>query len=170
MSLSPRHPEPRFHPEVFAAIEALALPEPDEVVVTHGAALAAYGLRETYSDIDLIASLENVQYLRESLGFLVVRNIIGIRPDGQSQVILSTRGRHDGSELDVWRWDFSRDAYGRTGKGRIMPRDIPTTVHQPSGIRVASLEHLLAVKTPPRPGTRDAADIAAIRAALAKTT
>lgn len=164
------HPEPRYHPEIFAAIQALELPDPDRAILTHGAALAAYGLRDVYRDIDLTASIENVRYLRETLGFVAVENVVGTLPSGRDKTIASTTGRlaPDGVVYDVWRWDFSREQYQRTGKGRIMVDEIPTMVHQPTGIRVATFKHILAVKSVPRPGTHDAEDIVAMRRALAE--
>lgn len=162
------HPVPEFHPEVFEAIQALELPEPDRAILTHGAALAAYGLRDTYTDIDLTASLENVRYLRDKLGFMAVENVVGRLPSGRDKVIASTSGRlrPDGVVYDVWRWDFSRGAYSQTGRGRIMLEKIPTVAHPDTGIRVATLQHIMAVKSLPRAGTHDAEDIAAMRKAL----
>jgi hypothetical protein len=164
------HPKPSFHPEVFEAIQALELPEPDRAILTHGAALAVYGLRGEYeyTDIDLTASLENIQYLRRILGFTAVDNVVGKLKSGRDKVITSTTGRlrPDGPAYDVWRWDFSRAAYSQTGRGRIMLDEVPTVTHPDTGIRVARLEHIMAVKSLPRAGTHDAQDIAAMLEAL----
>ena len=171
--MSAEHPLPRFQPEAFRAVEALGLPEPKRNAVTHGLALAAYGLRDVYADIDMTTCVENIQHLRRELGFEVVRNVVGKQANGSDKEVLSTRGALtvDGVSyaFDVWQWDFSRQEYRDTRYGRIKLEAIPTMLHVVTRTPVVTLEHILRVKSLPRPGTHDEEDIRRIHEVLGRT-
>ena len=135
------------HP-ILAEITQLGLPDHDNIVVNHSAALAIWGVdigREP-NDIDMATSLKNIRHLRQKLGWEVIRQVAGYHTDGTPVELLVT---HDAeNRFDVHRWDFSREQYEKTGRGRIyLPeqkdnsyRDVVT------GIYVATPEYVLSTK------------------------
>lgn len=135
------------HP-ILEEISQLAMPDHDNIVVNHSAALAIWGVaigREP-NDIDLASSLQNIRHLRQKFGWEVIRHVAGYSQDGTPIEVLVTHDKNN--RFDVHRWDFSRERYNKTGRGRIyLPeqkeqsyRDVAT------GIYVATPEYVLMTK------------------------
>jgi len=157
----------QFDHLIIDEVAALKLPRPEEIVINHGGALVVRGLRleHIWGDIDFATSLENIQYLREELGWRATAQVVGIKPDGTERTITAT---HDSRRrFDAHRWTFSVPRYQRSGKGRIyLPEQIERSDQDDvTGICVASLE--LVRETKLETGrSKDEEDVALIEAHL----
>lgn len=123
-------------------VAKLGLPNPSEVVLTYGTAMVTRGLRgeDTDTDIDIVTSLENRQFLLHELGFQTVTVPVNT---GNIPVIRDVHGRYD-----VWPWAFSHELDARTGNGRIQLPELYTLSDQDheTGIWIASLEFIRLTK------------------------
>lgn len=150
-------------------IAALHLPYPQEVIINHGAALVARGIRLEHEngDIDVVTNLENNLYLESELGFRAVQMVVGTDSLGNDKTIISLRD--DDNRFDVQRWDFSIHRHNHTGKGRIYLTELAAMSDQDpeTGIWVAKPELVLLTKLDTgRP--KDQIDVELIRRHLAK--
>jgi len=139
--------EPDFNHPVFGEVADLGLPEPDQFVINHSAALAIFGMLDrTPNDIDAATSLRNIRFLRKDRDFPIERRVVGYTADGRPITILVSQD--EDKRFDVHRWEFSLKQYRETGLGRIALRDIiPDTAQHPTlGIRVAVPRLVLATK------------------------
>jgi hypothetical protein len=100
-------------------VAALGMPYPEEIVINHGAALVAWGVRgeNPNGDIDMATNLENNLYLERKLGFKAIQMVVGVSKQGKERTVVSRRDSDE--RFDCHRWDFSMYRYNRTGKGRI---------------------------------------------------
>jgi hypothetical protein len=139
---------PRFDHPILKEVAALGMPRPNEVVINHGAALVARGVRAEHEigDIDFSTSLENIIFLREELGWRAVSMVVGRKGDGTDMTMTATRDSRD--RFDAHRWDFSPPRYRRTGKGRIyLPEQLERAEQdEDTGIYVATLEYVRETK------------------------
>lgn len=123
-------------------VAKLGLPNPGEVVLTYGTAMVTRGLRDedTDTDIDIVTSLRNRQFLLRERGFHAVTVPVNT---GDSPVIRDVYGRYD-----VWPWAFSHELDTRKGNGRIQLPELYTLSDQDheTGIWVASLELIRLTK------------------------
>ena len=139
----------RFHHrQILEEVAALAMPHPEEVVITHGSALVVRGIRPEHpnGDIDIVTSLENNLYLEQELGFRAVRMVVGINSAGKDVEIISRRDENN--RFDSHRWDFSMVRYNRAKQGRIYLPELGSMSEQDSatGIWVAKPELVLLTK------------------------
>ncbi len=153
-----------FNHPILSEIQALNLPQPDQVVVNHGSAMVLHGLRDEHvsGDIDLATNLENVKYLREKLGWIAVRSKVS--PGNE---MIATRDSAEDYRFDVHRWMFSPMRQKKTSKGRIgLDELIKRSVQDvETGIWVASLDLILETKEGSgRP--KDTESVALIRQAI----
>lgn len=131
-------------------VAALGMPDPEGIVINHGAALVIRGIRPEHADgdIDMIASYENIQYLEQELGFRAVKMVVGISRRNQERTVMARRDPKN--RFDVHRWDFSMYRYNRTGEGRLyLPESIEMSdqdektrirVAQPKLVKLTKLE------------------------------
>lgn len=100
-------------------VAALGMPNPEGIVINHGAALVIHGIRAEHDDgdIDAAVDFDNIQYLENELGFRAVRMVVGISRRNQERTVISRRDDKD--RFDFHRWDFSMHRYNQTGKGRL---------------------------------------------------
>ncbi|HRJ06690.1 MAG TPA: hypothetical protein PK096_01980 [Candidatus Saccharibacteria bacterium] len=136
------------HP-IVAEVVALNLPVQEETIITDGAAMVLNGIREEHEDgdIDIITCLENIQYLRNELGWRAVRMLVGYSSTGERREIISTRDVAE--RFDVHRWHFSMQRYNATnGKGRIYLPELGRMSVQDTktGISVATPELIRLTK------------------------
>lgn len=133
---------------IIDEIASLDMPDPQSVVINHGAALVVRGIRGEHQDgdIDFSTSLENIQYCREKLGWIAVSMVVGVKADGTSRTIIATRDPH--SRYDGHRWNFSHVRYRKTGQGRIyLPEQITQSDQdEQTSIRVANLVSIRETK------------------------
>lgn len=114
-----------FDHQILHEVAALQLPFPEQVVINHGSALVVRGLRaeHEHGDIDILTSEQNLQYLRETLGWREYDNA------GKTAV------QDDARRFDVHLWDEA------AGKRLTLEQEIIRSEQDEStGIWVASLE------------------------------
>ena len=139
----------RFHHrDILNEVAELNVPRPDQLVINHGSAMVVRGIRPEHEDgdIDMAASLENISYMEQALGFVAVRKVVGTTKDGTERSVVV---RHDEKRrFDVHRWDFSVLRYNATGRGRIGLEELIENSDQDdaTGIWVARPEHILLTK------------------------
>lgn len=134
---------------VIDEVAKLKLPDPEGVMINHGAALAIRGaisLSEIH-DVDAAISYENMKALRLRVGWAVVRKTVAYGANQKPIQLIVTQD--DQERYDFHRWDFSTVRYKNTGRGRIgiaqMQQD--GTQDPETGIWVASLEHVIETMT-----------------------
>lgn len=132
---------------IINEVAALRLPDPNSVVINHGAALVIRGVRVEHpdGDIDIATSLENIQYLRE-LGWQALYKIAGHDTEGRALHVLATQD--PSRRFDVHRRDFSLVG-GLTGKRKWMSvyeQRCDSDQDPETGIWVASLRHVRETK------------------------
>ncbi len=131
-----------FNHHIIQEVAALKIPQPEEVVITHGSALVVRGIRpeQPGGDIDIVTSLENNLFLEKELGFLATRLTVGINQAGRPVEVITRRDTL--KRFDSHRWDFSMQRYNQCGKGRMYLPELGKLSEQDdeTGIWVATPE------------------------------
>lgn len=147
--------------DILQETARLEVPCPSQLVISHGSALVVRGIRPEHegSDIDIVTSRENIDYLCEVLGFLVTPRVVGIGDDGVKHSIVVC---HDTEHrFDVHEWDFSVLQERQTGNGRMSLEQLISESDQDelTDIWVAKPELVLRTKV----GTNRPKDIQDVR-------
>lgn len=147
--------------DILQETARLAVPHPDKLVISHGSALVVRGIRSEHagSDIDIVTTKQNIDYLREVLGFIVTPKVVSINDDGVKHSIVVC---HDAQHrFDVHEWDFSVLQEQQVGNGRMSLEQLIAESDQdaPTGIWVAKPELVLKTKI----GTNRPKDIQDVR-------
>jgi hypothetical protein len=108
----------------------LGLPDISEVIVIGGAAMELNGLRVA-DDIDMVVSLKNWRYLRDSRGWMIKRKFSG-------RLYLADKS----GRFDVWRWWFNPQSHSRTKLSELYGR---STKH-PAGFYIPTIDWQIEFK------------------------
>lgn len=140
-------PSRQFDHPLIEEVHRLGMPDHDNIVINHSAALAIWGIplgREP-SDIDFATSLENIEYLREKLGWQVTQHVAGYQGEAAFTGVFA-RDAH--RRFDAHQFDFSRERYAQTGQGKIelVEQKTHSVRDETTGIYVATPEFVLMTK------------------------
>ena len=138
-----------FNGTLLRKINELQLPDPEGVVLNSSGALAEWGVipMESVGDIDATISNENIEALRERVGWILGKKVVGeSRHTGQPIEIdvIYDENRY----FDFHRYNFSFFDYHRIGKGRhTLQMQIEHSTQDPgTGIFVATPEYVVRTK------------------------
>jgi len=109
----------RFDHPILQRIQELGAPKPSDIVITHGSALAVYGVRDEnpQSDIDLVTSQENIDYFLTVLHWRTQGRTTGHDAAGLPKIV--ARVLSPDNKFDVYLHDFVAKWFRERGKGRV---------------------------------------------------
>jgi hypothetical protein len=138
-----------FNGSLLKKISALQLPDPEGVVLNSSGALAEWGIipMESVGDIDATISNENIEALRERVGWILGRKIVGESRHTGLPIEIDVVFNQD-HEFDFHRYNFSFFDYYRIGKGRhTLQMQIEHSIQDPrTGIFVTTPEYVVRTK------------------------
>jgi len=137
-----------FDGRLLGQIAELGLPKNEEFILTDSGALAEWGVIpvEEVGDIDGVTTPENIEYMREVLGWKAVERVVGYKSDGRRVRVIATTDPE--GKFDVYPHGFSMYDHHRTGNGRIQPADlIEFSERDPvTGLWVARIDYVERAK------------------------